>query len=164
MRASGRGWILNISSLGAAPKLGPPFTPIPQVGAQCLYGSTKAMLDRLTTGAAMELWPEGIAVNAMAPAGAVRTENMVHVAGSSGAPTEPVETMAEAALVLCTGDPRELTGQVTTSLRALVEHDQPVRHLDGRGLVRGWQPRDIDVKRLAPSYLAALGPIERGTR
>lgn len=156
MRAAGAGWILNISSLGAAPKVGPPYTPIPKVGAQCLYGATKAMLDRLTTGAAMELWPEGIAVNALAPEPAVATENARNVAALDASFTEPMETMAEAALALCTGDPQVLTGRVATSLSLLCELDRTVRSLDGRSPIEGWQPADIPPKRRMPSYLAAF--------
>jgi hypothetical protein len=55
MRASGRGWICNISSRAAGPKVGLPFAKS-QAGAQIVYGSTKAMLDRITTGSAMELY------------------------------------------------------------------------------------------------------------
>jgi NAD(P)-dependent dehydrogenase (short-subunit alcohol dehydrogenase family) len=164
MREAGAGWILNISSMGAAPKVGPPYAPIAQVGAQCLYGGTKAMLDRLSTGAAMELWPDGIAVNSLAPAGSVLTENMLAVAGAHAAYAEPLETMAEAALALCTGDPRTLTGRVTTSLTLLAELDREVRTLDGRALVAGWQPSDLDPRRLAPCYLAPLRPLEEDRR
>lgn len=156
MRELGRGWVLNISSQGAAPKVGPPYRAIPMVGAQCLYGSTKAMLDRFTTGAAMELHEDGIAVNALAPEGAVATENAKTVAGVRDDWSEPMETMAEAALALCTGDPRELTGRVTTSLSFLVEHDRPVHTLDGRALVPGWQPGEIDRARLVRPYLTAF--------
>jgi len=156
MRQAGAGWILNISSMGASPKVGPPYEPVPMVGAQCLYGSTKAMLDRLTTGAAMDLWPEGIAVNALAPAGAVATDNAVAVAGVDRMPSEPLETMAEAALALCSGDPRQLTGRVVTSLALLAELRRPVHTLDGRELVTGWQPGEIDPERCVPSYLHAF--------
>lgn len=156
MRAAGAGWVLNVSSMGAAPKLGPPYTPVPEVGAQCLYGSTKAMLDRLTTGAAMELWPDGIAVNALAPSGAVATENLLAVAPGQAARAEPLETFAEAALALCTGPPQELTGKVTTSLRLLVDLDRPVRTLDGKDLVPGWQPHEIDPRRIPADYLHAF--------
>jgi NAD(P)-dependent dehydrogenase (short-subunit alcohol dehydrogenase family) len=148
--------VLNISSQGAAPKVGPPYRAIPMVGAQCLYGSTKAMLDRFTTGAAMELHDDGIAVNALAPEGAVATENAKTVAGVRDDWSEPMETMAEAALALCSGDPRELTGRVTTSLSFLVEHDRPVHTLDGRALVPGWQPGEIDPARLVRPYLTAF--------
>ena len=126
------------------------------VGAQCLYGSTKAMLDRFTTGAAMELHDDGIAVNALAPEGAVATENAKTVAGVRDDWSEPMETMAEAALALCSGDPRELTGRVATSLSFLVQQQRPVRTLDGQSLVAGWQPGEIDPARLVPSYLSAF--------
>jgi NAD(P)-dependent dehydrogenase (short-subunit alcohol dehydrogenase family) len=156
MRELGRGWVLNISSQGAAPKIGPPYRAIPMVGAQCLYGSTKAMLDRFSTGAAMELHDDGIAVNTLAPEGAVATENAKTVAGVRDDWSEPMETMAEAALVLCSGDPRELTGRVTSSLSLLVERQRPVHTLDGRELVAGWQPGEIDPARLVQPYLTAF--------
>jgi NAD(P)-dependent dehydrogenase (short-subunit alcohol dehydrogenase family) len=156
MRELGRGWVLNISSQGAAPKVGPPYRAIPLVGAQCLYGSTKAMLDRFTTGAAMELYDDVIAVNALAPEAAVATENAKTVARVRDDWSEPIETMAEAALALCSGDPRELTGRVTTSLSFLVAHPRPVRTLDGRALVPGWQPGQIDPARLVRPYLTAF--------
>ena len=144
MRARGAGWIVNVSSMGAAPKVGPPYTPVPMVGAQCLYGSTKAMLDRWSTGAAMELAADGIAVNTLAPEGAVATDNAMTVASIDPKRAEPLETMAEATLALCSGDPRILTGRVTTSLSLLVELGRPVWSLDGRALVDGWQPGEID--------------------
>ena len=156
MRARGAGWIVNVSSMGAAPKVGPPYTPVPMVGAQCLYGSTKAMLDRWSTGAAMELFADGIAVNALAPEGAVATDNAMTVASIDPERAEPLETMAEATLALCSGDPRILTGRVTTSLSLLVELGRPVWSLDGRELVDGWQPSQIDPRRLVPSYLRAF--------
>jgi NAD(P)-dependent dehydrogenase (short-subunit alcohol dehydrogenase family) len=156
MSASGRGWVLNISSQGAAPKVGPPYRRIPMVGAQCLYGSTKAMLDRFTTGAAMELHDSAIAVNALAPEGAVATENAKAVAGIRDDHAEPMETMAEAALALCTGDPKELTGLVTSSLSLIVSRKIAVHTLDGRVLVDGWQPDQIDRRRLVTPYLSAF--------
>jgi len=156
MRAQGRGWVLNISSQGAAPKVGPPYRAVPMVGAQCLYGSTKAMLDRLTTGAAMELHNSGIAVNALAPEGAVATENAKAVAKVRDDRAEPMETMAEAALALCTGNPTELTGLVTSSLSFIVARKLPVHTLDGRAMVDGWQPDQIDRRRLVPPYLSAF--------
>jgi NAD(P)-dependent dehydrogenase (short-subunit alcohol dehydrogenase family) len=156
MRAQGRGWVLNISSQSAAPKVGPPYRAIPMVGAQCLYGSTKAMLDRLTTGAAMELYDSGIAVNALAPEGAVATENAKTVAGVRDDRAEPMETMAAAALALCVGDPKELTGRVASSLSLIVERDLAVHTLDGSALVDGWQPDQIDRDRLVRSYLSTF--------
>ena len=158
MRERGGGWVLNISSLGAAPKVGPPFPVIPVVGAQCLYGSTKAMLDRFTTGAAMELYEDGIAVNALAPEPAVVTENAKSVGGvrDDSPYTEPMETMVEAALALCSGPPKELTGQVASSLSVIVAMGRPVYSLDGSELVPGWQPDQIPPGRLTTPYLHAF--------
>jgi NAD(P)-dependent dehydrogenase (short-subunit alcohol dehydrogenase family) len=153
MVEKGAGWILNIGSRSAAPKAGPPYSMHPMVAGQCLYGGTKAMLDRVTTGAAMELYESNIAVNALAPEGAVATENARTTAGVDPATSEPVETMAEAALALCSGEPRRLTGQVRYSLSFLVESSRPVWNLDGRTLMDGWQPSDIDPARLFAGYL-----------
>lgn len=150
MRRSGQGWILNISSRSAGPRVGPPYAPHPLEGA-VLYGGTKAMLDRLTTGTAMELYADGIAVNALAPNRGVATENASAVV--PGWPSEPEETMAEAALLLCTGDPSEMTGRVAYSLPLLKEFDREVRTLDGSSLVEGWQPADLDEAGFLPEYL-----------
>jgi hypothetical protein len=114
------------------------------------------MLDRLSTGAAMDLWDDGIAVNALAPEAGVATEHALTVTDLGPRRSEPLETMAEATLALCTGDPRVLTGRVAYSLSLLVELDRPVRTLDGRSLVDGWQPADIDRTRLYPGYLSAF--------
>jgi len=161
MRRRGAGWILNISSQGASPRIGPPFQNGPPIFGQCLYGGSKAMLDRVTTGAAAELWADGIAVNTLAPEGAVATENAMTVANVTAAQSEPLETMAEAALALCTADPREVTGWVTYSLSLLVELGRSVRTLDGSGLVSGWQPDEIDPARLTGGYLIRKVPSER---
>lgn len=149
MASRGAGWILYISSAQAAPRVGPPFRPNPTNGAT-LYGSTKAMIDRIVTGAAMELFDDNIAVNALAPERAVATAHALSV--SRGAVSEdtaePLATMAEAALALCTGNPQELTGRVAFSLSLLVELGRPVFGLDGTTLVAGWQPHEIPRDRL----------------
>jgi NAD(P)-dependent dehydrogenase (short-subunit alcohol dehydrogenase family) len=157
MRRRGQGWILNISSRSAGPRVGPPYAPHPLEGA-LLYGGTKAMLDRMSTGAAMELHVDRIAVNALAPNRGVATENASAVV--PGWPSEPEETMAEAALLLCTTDPTELTGRVAYSLPLLKEFDRPVRTLDGRGLVDGWQPADLDEDGFLRDYLRFEAPPE----
>lgn len=155
MRARGAGWVLNISSRQAAPRVGPPYTPSTQGGA-CLYGATKAMIDRLTTGAAMDLHGDGIAVNALSPEAAVMTPlaSTMSIAPES---IEPMETFVEAALALCSGDPRSLTGGVWYSLGLVRALGRPVRTLDGRTLVAGWQPDDIDPARLFPGYHVGAG-------
>jgi hypothetical protein len=57
---------------------------------------------------------------------------------------EPLETMAEAALALVTGDPDQLTARLAYSLQLLVERQRPVFDLAGRDLVDGWQPADLE--------------------
>lgn len=159
MRRAGAGWILNISSRQAGPRVGPPFAPHPLAGS-VLYGGTKAMLDRMTTGAAMELYPDNIAVNALAPNRGVATE---HAAGVvPGWPSEPEETMAEAALLLCSSDPAQVTGRVAYSLPLLKEFSRPVHSLDGTSLVPGWQPEDIDEAGFLPDYLTFARPAPAG--
>ncbi|MEW2353415.1 SDR family NAD(P)-dependent oxidoreductase [Spirillospora sp. NPDC029432] len=152
MRERGAGWILNISSSQAGPRKGPPFKDNPTNGAT-LYGGTKAFIDRMTTGAAMELYDDHIAVNALAPEYQIATDNALSVAGVRRDNSEPEETLAEAALALCTGDPEKLTGRVAYNLSLLVELGRPVRTLDGRALVPGWQPGDIAPDRLRTPYL-----------
>lgn len=156
MRRRGAGWILNISSRQAGPRVGPPFAPHPLAGS-VLYGGTKAMLDRMSTGAAMELYPDNIAVNSLAPNRGVATEHAA--AAVPGWPSEPEETMAEAALLLCTADPAAVTGRVAYSLPLLKEFDRPVRTLDGGALVPGWQPADLDPASFPGDYLTFAPPL-----
>jgi NAD(P)-dependent dehydrogenase (short-subunit alcohol dehydrogenase family) len=150
MRRKGAGWVVNISSRQSGPRVGPPFAPHPLAGS-VLYGGTKAMIDRLTTGAAMELYDDRIAVNALAPNRGVATAHAA--AAVPGWPSEPEETMAEAALLLCTSDPAEVTGRVAYSLPLLKEFGRPVRTLDGTALLDGWQPEQLDESSFLPDYL-----------
>jgi NAD(P)-dependent dehydrogenase (short-subunit alcohol dehydrogenase family) len=150
MRRAGAGWIVNISSRLAAPRVGPPFPPHPLRGS-VLYGTSKAMIDRLTTGAAMELYEYGIAVNALSPNRGVATEHASRAV--PGWPSEPLETMAEATLLLSTSDPAKVTGRVAYSLPLLKEFQRPVRTLDGLQLLEGWQPADLDEASFLRDYL-----------
>jgi citronellol/citronellal dehydrogenase len=148
-------WIVNISSRSAGPNVGPPYAKTP-VGSQALYGATKAMLDRMTTAAAMDLYDSNIAVNTLAPEAAVATENARSLLQLPERICEPEETMAQAALALCSGDPKSLTGRVSYSLSLLVELGRPVYGFDGKTLLPGWQPGEIDPGRLQPSYLTPV--------
>ena len=142
MRARGEGWILNLTSFSAELPPGPPFALKAKDGS-AMYGATKAALNRLTLAAAGE--NEGvIAVNAMTPQVAILTPRVK--AGNIVALNdicEPVETMAESALALCTGDPVELTGRIAYSLQLLLELNRPTYDLAGKELVEGWQPADL---------------------
>ena len=121
MRKRGAGWILNISS-GASQHPQEPY--IEGMSAFTVYGMCKAALERFTTGLACEVKPDGVAVNALSPAGLVPTagtgahnleESMPNVK------LEAPEVMAEAALALCSGDPRNLSGRVVYSQPLLDE-------------------------------------------
>jgi NAD(P)-dependent dehydrogenase (short-subunit alcohol dehydrogenase family) len=146
MRERGRGWILNLTSFAAELPWGPPFpTNLPAKGGS-LYGSSKAALNRLTVAVASECEGQGIAVNTLTPQAAALTKRLA--SSGSGfsfddAMFEPLETMAEAALALVTGDPETLTARLAFSLQLLVELQRPVRDLAGRELVDGWQPADL---------------------
>lgn len=143
MRERGRGWILNLTSFSAELPPGPPFPQNLPAKAGFQYGASKAALNRLTVTAASECEGQGIAVNALTPQGAISTPNLVAAGGIDPTMFEPLETMAEAALALCSGDPAILTGRIAYSLQLLLELARPVLDLQGERLVEGWQPRDL---------------------
>ncbi|GLV22943.1 oxidoreductase [Sphingobium sp. TomMM35A] len=137
-RDRGQGWILNISSATADVPPPAPYDPEDRYtrfnrdGHATLYGTTKAALDRLTAGWAVELSRENIAVNSLAPVGAVASEGALSVGGwDERDHLEPVEAMAEAALQLCHRPASELSGNIVRSLRLLERLNVPVRALDG---------------------------------
>ena len=160
MRTRGAGWILSISSSQAEPRPKPSdTTPANRLGGGTLYGSSKAFLDRMSTGAAMELFQDNIAVNTLAPTSYIDTPLSQGVVGSGRATItqEPLETFAEAAVALCSGDPRVLTSRVVYSLPLLAELDRPVYTLDGKHLYEGWQPSHDDPRKARATYLTAQG-------
>lgn len=140
MRARGEGWILNLSSATAIPPEGPPFPNTNPSRMGTIYGGTKAFLDRWTASLAVEVQPDGIAVNTLAPQAAAATEVLVTHSNLDPALFEPLETMAEAALALVTADPSSLTGQITYSLELLERLGRPTRDLDGRDELVDWAP------------------------
>jgi NAD(P)-dependent dehydrogenase (short-subunit alcohol dehydrogenase family) len=150
MRERHRGWILNLTSASAELPPGPPFLQVARDG-YASYGATKASINRLTVAAAAENEGAGIAVNALSPQASIAKPGMGSLAVMQKAAGrddvddlfEPVETMAEAALALCTGDPAVLTGRIAYSLQLLVELDRPVYDLSGTSLVEGVQPADM---------------------
>jgi NAD(P)-dependent dehydrogenase (short-subunit alcohol dehydrogenase family) len=156
MRERGAGWILTISSRQAAPRPSPVGGREPaRLGGACLYGGTKAFLDRITTGAAEELYADNIAVNALSPTGPVKTPLSATVTpGLRDEDWEPMETMVEAAVALCNGDPQQLTSRVAYSIPLLVELARPVYTLDGKQLYDGWQPDRADDRWAGAAYLS----------
>jgi citronellol/citronellal dehydrogenase len=122
MRERGSGWILNISSMAGRHPQGPPYASR-RVGAGTVYGMCKASVERFSTGLAAELSEDGIAVNVLSPSGVVATPGVVHhglIPKGFEDRAEPVELMVEAALALCSGDPKAVTGRIAYS-KALVD-------------------------------------------
>jgi citronellol/citronellal dehydrogenase len=156
MRERGAGWILTISSSQAGPRPRPTDEGgANRLGGACIYGGTKAFLDRMTTGAAQELYADNIAINSLAPTGPVWTPLSATVTGDLPAEVwEPMETMVEAAVALCTGDPKELTSRVVYSLPLLAELNRPVYSLDGREIFAAWQPGNGDPRADTEVYLS----------
>lgn len=143
MRERGQGSILNLTSFAAEFPPGPPFpSNMPSTGGS-LYGGAKAALNRLTVAAASETFGQGISVNALAPQAAIATPALIEAGWINEVMFEPLDTMAEAALALCTGDPNVLTGRIAFSLQLIAELSRPVRDLHGDELIEGWQPVDL---------------------
>ena len=112
------------------------------------------MLDRITTGAAMELYDDNIAVNTLAPESAVMTENASSLVEHSRRARSSRWRPSSRPRLRCVPVTRSsLTGRVTYSLSLLVELRRPVRTVDGSSLVAGWQPDEIDPARLRAGYL-----------
>jgi citronellol/citronellal dehydrogenase len=134
MREKGRGWIVNVSSATARTSGGPPFAIAGLGRVLSLYGSTKAALNRVTYGFAMELYGTGIRVNAAEPRSAVMSEGAA-ARGMEGIPDEAfesMEAMVEAIIALCECD-EDRTGRCYVSLDLLDELRRPVLLLDGSG-------------------------------
>lgn len=111
MRERGRGWVLNVTSVGGDLPDGPPFSDFDRSAGFGVYGTVKAALNRLTKSLAAELYDDGIAVNAAAPTNPVATEG----AGAldlAKTDTEDISLITETAFQLCTGDPTTLTGRI----------------------------------------------------
>jgi NAD(P)-dependent dehydrogenase (short-subunit alcohol dehydrogenase family) len=111
MRERGRGWVLNVTSVGGDLPDGPPFSEFDRTAGFGIYGTVKAALNRLTKSLAAELFDDGIAVNAAAPTNPVATPG----AGTldlAKTGTEDIELITQTAVMLCTGDPKVLTGRI----------------------------------------------------
>jgi NAD(P)-dependent dehydrogenase (short-subunit alcohol dehydrogenase family) len=131
LRERGAGWVCNITT-GVADLPTEPGTFSALEPTAALYGGSKAALNRMTVSLSAELRPLSIAVNALAPERAVRTEGATAMMDLPDEWVEPMETMVEAVLGLVTGDPAAQTGLVTKSLTYLRDTGREVRTLDGR--------------------------------
>ena len=120
MRERGRGWVLNVTSVGGDLPPGPPFSEFDKSAGFGVYGTVKAALNRLTKSLAAELYDDGIAVNAAAPTNPVATPG----AGTldlAKTDTEGIELITQTAFLLCTGDPKTLTGRIAQTQTFLRE-------------------------------------------
>lgn len=121
MREKRQGWILNISS-GAARH--PSIPPAARAGrGGTVYGMCKAALERFSTGLAAELYDDNIAVNALSPSRVVPTPGTIfhRLTTEDNPDAEPPSVMAEAALLLCSAEPKTLTGRIAYSQELLAE-------------------------------------------
>ena len=131
------GWILNISS-ATARHPSRPYLPWDVAGGSGIYGASKAALNRMSAAMAAELLEHNIAVNTLSPVSAVITPGVEMLGIDQSDPnfrTEPVEAMAEAALLLCSERADVRTGETAYSLELLRRIGRVVRNLDGRGEV-----------------------------
>lgn len=120
MKDRKQGWILNISSRAAIHTYGPPFDPVQTLGFS-VYGMVKAGLDRMSNSMAAEFFEHNIAVNTLAPWDNVDTPGAGHHDLVNDFVTEGPEWVAEAALLLCSQPPQQLTGRNTYSQPLLGE-------------------------------------------
>jgi NAD(P)-dependent dehydrogenase (short-subunit alcohol dehydrogenase family) len=143
MMERGKGWILNMSSMGAEMPPGPPYE-VSSRNISALYGAMKAALNQMTVLGAVEMKNKGVAMNTLAPQRSILTRKMHEsTIVKDKSICEPMETVVEAALALCSGDPSVLTGRIAFSLQLLVELQRPVHDLSGTQLLEGWQPADL---------------------
>jgi NAD(P)-dependent dehydrogenase (short-subunit alcohol dehydrogenase family) len=146
MRERGRGWIVNLTSFAGELPPGPPFPTSRPAKTGSAYGASKAALNRLTIAAAAETEGQGIAVNALTPQAAIAVPSLVAAGWVDDTYFEPVDTMAQAVLVLATCDPGRLHGRIAYSLQLLHELGDPVLDTHGDALVEGWQPTDLPAR------------------
>jgi NAD(P)-dependent dehydrogenase (short-subunit alcohol dehydrogenase family) len=120
MRDRGRGWILNLTSVGGDLPQGPPFDDFDRGAGFGMYGTVKAGMNRMTKSLAAELYDAHIAVNAAAPTKPVATPG----AGTldlAKADTEDIGLIVQTVFALCTADPRTATGRIAHSQEYLRE-------------------------------------------
>ncbi|GIU88604.1 MAG: oxidoreductase [Acidimicrobiia bacterium] len=119
----GEGWIVNVSSASARLAADPTMS---------VYGASKAALNRITQGLALELAGTGVRVNTIEPRAAVMSEGAAALVGATlrEDQVEPMETMVEAVVALA-DCPADLTGRTCVSLDLVAELGLTVRALDG---------------------------------
>jgi NAD(P)-dependent dehydrogenase (short-subunit alcohol dehydrogenase family) len=114
MVRQGQGWIINISSIAAVFPGPGPYADVRPTRA-FMYAATKAALERLTQGLAVEYQAQGISANVLSPVGRVRTPGNVFgmtPPGGTPEPFEKAEAMAKAAVYIASQEPHTFTGNI----------------------------------------------------
>ena len=109
-----QGWVINVSSRAAVfPGPGPYQDATPS--RAFMYAATKAALERLTQGLAMEYQDQGISFNVLSPIGRIRTPGNVFGMTRPGETPEPFEeaiAMGKSMVFVCSQNPRTFTGNI----------------------------------------------------
>jgi NAD(P)-dependent dehydrogenase (short-subunit alcohol dehydrogenase family) len=134
----GEGWIVNLTSASAQLVPGPPYATAGVAATMATYGASKAALDRITNGFAVELDGTGVRINTVGPRAVVKSEGAWVLVGDhvSEDLVEPMEAMVESVVALCECGP-ERNGHVHVSLDLLAELGRPVMTLDGASQLEG---------------------------
>ena len=138
MKKQGAGWIVNLGSSTAHAPEGPPYDDYSTHGGAALYAALKASIHRLSISLAAELLADNIAVNVVAPVGAILTpgvDALGVIQPGMEAYVEPVDHIAEATLALVSADPKTLTGKIAFSWMYLDEIARPTWTLDGKKIL-----------------------------
>jgi len=132
MQKQGEGWILNIGS-ATVQMPEPPYNSFQTEGGSNLYGALKMALHRLSAGLAAELYASNIAVNVVAPVGAIVTPGYAShgTVERDAAYLEPMEHLVEAAVALVSAPPQQCTGKIAFSYKYLDQIGRSTRSLDG---------------------------------
>lgn len=110
-----QGWVINVSSRAAVFPGPGPYPADAVSGRAFMYAATKAALERLTQGLAMEYQEQGISFNVLSPVGRIRTPGNVFGMTKPGETPEPFEeaiAMGKSAVFVCSQDPRRFTGNI----------------------------------------------------
>ena len=109
-----QGWVINVSSHAAVFPGPGPYKDVAPTRA-FMYAATKAALERLTQGLAMEYQDQGISFNVLSPVGRIRTPGNVFGMTKPGETPEPFEeaiAMGKSAVFICSQNPRMFTGNI----------------------------------------------------
>lgn len=122
----GEGWIINVSSGTARPIAN---------SRLAVYGASKAALNRMTHGLALELAGTGIRINTVEPRAAVMSEGAAALIGDTvrADQIESMEEMVEAIVALA-DCPAEFTARSCVSLDLIDQMRLTVHALDGTPL------------------------------